>query len=122
MSFEKKRYVDQIDYPFEPSMSQGLINCDLYPTCMPSLTEKERLIMTRLFCPRCGAKILNTDNFCSQCGSQIKNSFNSTEGSIVKCAACKGTGKIRDYNPPFGYIEEEKNICPACDGSGVQRV
>jgi len=78
--------------------------------------------MPRFFCPHCGSKIHPTDNFCSKCGKRIGNTVDSTDDVIVRCASCKGSGKIRNYNPPFGHIEEEKNICPACGGSGVQRV
>ena len=78
--------------------------------------------MARFFCPSCGSKIQQVDRFCSNCGHRLSNTADREEDIIVKCARCKGSGKLRNYNPPFGHVEEERNICPACGGSGVQRV
>jgi DnaJ-class molecular chaperone len=78
--------------------------------------------MARFFCTRCGSELRHRDRFCAQCGHRNDNGIGSGEDVIVRCARCKGSGKLRNYNPPFGHIEEEMNVCPACHGSGIQRV
>ena len=41
-------------------------------------------------------------------------------GAIVECARCNGTGKVK-HQPGLG-LTYEWVTCPACKGSGKQRV
>ena len=38
-------------------------------------------------------------------------------GRVVKCKYCNGTGKVSD-----GTVSGKRVPCPACGGTGVQRV
>lgn len=46
--------------------------------------------------------------------------MNDDRGTIVECARCKGTGTIR--NQPGLGIVYDLVTCPACKGSGKQRL
>jgi DnaJ-class molecular chaperone len=46
-----------------------------------------------------------------------------TLGKLVECRYCEGTGKVREHDHlgPLA-IGSKKKSCPACGGSGFQRV
>jgi DnaJ-class molecular chaperone len=71
------------------------------------------------FCPSCGNTCRSGQNFCANCGCKLKG---SKQAVVVTCARCKGTGKARSYSPAGWFSPDDPNICPACGGSGVQRI
>ena len=46
-----------------------------------------------------------------------RRQYMAYRGRVVKCKYCNGTGKVSD-----GTVSGKKVPCPACGGSGVQRV
>ena len=71
------------------------------------------------YCPRCRSEVRPFDKYCSNCGLRAPNIRDLDEDVIVKCARCKGKGTI--YTS-IGDWSTGGQTCPACGGSGVQRI
>jgi hypothetical protein len=79
------------------------------------------------YCPNCGCKLEKSFTLCPRCHQRVKftgevgisaTTVGVIQGTeIVQCAHCEGSGKIW-----VDSLHSKLGVCPACGGSGVQRV